>query len=126
MQVRLLLYSNEIDIEGLVAVTSTWLRFAVHPEGVRTVIKGYAKVHDKLLKLDKRYPTAESLEALVGEGVVKYGMEGVGEDFDSTGSKMLIEAVDRVDPDGRPLHVALWGGANCLAQVSSPSDLMLN
>ena len=25
-QVRLLLYSNEIDIEGLVAVTSTWIR----------------------------------------------------------------------------------------------------
>lgn len=57
---------------------------------------------------------------LVGESVAKYGMQGVGEGFDSDGSDRLIRAVDRVDNKGRPLHVALWGGANCLAQVSSP------
>ena len=30
--VRLLIYSNEIDIEGLVATTSTWQEDAMHPE----------------------------------------------------------------------------------------------
>ena len=114
---RLLLYSNEIDIEGLVAVTSTWLRFAVHPEGIQKVLKGYSMVYDKLAAIDQRYPTADHLRQLVGEHVVKYGMEGVGKEHDSRGSQRLIEAVDKADPDGRPLHVCLWGGANCLAQV---------
>lgn len=114
----MLLYSNEIDIEGLVAVTSTWLRLSVHPEGIRKVLKGYEEVQPKLSEVDKRYPTAAHLEKLVGQGIVKYGMEGVGEEFDSDGSRRLIEAVDRRDSEDRPLHVALWGGANCLAQVS--------
>ena len=30
--VRLLLYSNEFEIEGIVATTSTWQKSAVHPE----------------------------------------------------------------------------------------------
>jgi cellulose-binding protein len=30
--VRLLLYSNELDIEALIASTSTWQRNALHPE----------------------------------------------------------------------------------------------
>ena len=30
--VRFLLYSNEIDVEGLIATTSTWQKTAVHPE----------------------------------------------------------------------------------------------
>ena len=113
--VRLLLYSNDIDIEGLVAVTSTWLRNSVHPESIRKVLKGYAQVRDKLLRVDKRYPEASYLESLVGEHVVKYGMEGVGEKWDSSGSNMLIAAVDK--DDERPIHVCLWGGANCLAQA---------
>jgi len=54
---------------------------------------------------------------LVGESVSRYGMEGVGAGFDSDGSERLIRAVDREDEKTRPLHIALWGGANCLAQV---------
>jgi hypothetical protein len=30
--VRFLLYSNEFDVEGMAAVTSTWMRDKVHPE----------------------------------------------------------------------------------------------
>jgi len=32
--IRALLYSNDIDIRGLVATTSTWQRTAVHPEEI--------------------------------------------------------------------------------------------
>ena len=101
-------------------MTSTWLRFAVHPEGILKVIEGYSAVYDKLVAIDSRYPTGKHLRTLVGEHVVKYGMEGVGQEFDSGGSEALIRAVDKQDPDGRPLHVCLWGGANCLAQVGTP------
>lgn len=36
--VRLHLYSNQFDIEGLIAGTSTWQRNATHPETMRTLI----------------------------------------------------------------------------------------
>ena len=36
--VRLLLYSQEIDIEALIASTSTWQKTAVHPETMRALI----------------------------------------------------------------------------------------
>ena len=113
--VRLLLYANEIDIEGLVATTSTHLRSAVHPESIRTVIAAYEKVRPNLLLHDKDYPAAASLQALVKQGVPEYGMAGVGEGKDTEGSEWLIRALD--DPDPRPLWVNAWGGANTLAQA---------
>lgn len=85
------------------------------------MIRGYDEVREKLLRVDTNYPEASALMNLVGESVAKYGMEGVGEGFDSDGSERLIRAVDRRDEKGRPLHVALWGGANCLAQVRCQS-----
>ena len=36
--VRLLLYANDIDIEGIVATTSVHMKNAVHPDSVRAVI----------------------------------------------------------------------------------------
>ena len=39
--VRLLLYSNEIDIEGLIAVTSCWLREDVYPESIVNRIQAF-------------------------------------------------------------------------------------
>lgn len=113
---RLLLYSNEIKIEGIVAVTSTWLRHSIHTEMIHDVLEGYAQALPHLLRVDAAYPTVESLTQKVGEGVVEYGMRGVGSQHDSGGSEMLIKAVD-AGSELQPLHVALWGGANCLAQV---------
>ena len=34
--VRFLVYSNQFDIEGLVADTSTWMRNTVRPDVIRT------------------------------------------------------------------------------------------
>ena len=38
---RFLLYSNEFDVEGLVAVTSTWQRKKVSPEIIQKVLSNY-------------------------------------------------------------------------------------
>ncbi|OCF38858.1 hypothetical protein I317_07366 [Kwoniella heveanensis CBS 569] len=115
--VRLLLYTNEIDLEGVVAVTSTWLRYEVHPETLQNILDGYEAVHANLLRHDSAYPPVQSLRALIKPGYPGYGTEGVGQGKDTEGSEALIAAVDREDEHGRPLHVALWGGANCLAQA---------
>ena len=47
--VRLLLYSNELDIEALIAATSTWQKTVTHPETMRTLIQAYGQVRANLL-----------------------------------------------------------------------------
>lgn len=113
--VRLFLYSDVIDIEGLVATTSTHQRNRVAPESIRRIIDAYGKVLPNLKKHDSAYPEAKTLRGLVAQGLPVYGMEGVGEGKDSEGSLKLIKALEEDDP--RPLWVSVWGGANTLAQA---------
>jgi hypothetical protein len=47
--VRLLLYSNVIDIEGIIATTSTHQREKVAPESVHEIIDAYGKVQPRSL-----------------------------------------------------------------------------
>src|SRR5579884_4082332 len=47
--VRLLTYSNQLEIEALIAGTSTWQKTAVHPETMRTLIRAYRQVRPSLL-----------------------------------------------------------------------------
>ena len=112
---RFLLYSNEFDVEGLVAVTSTWQRKKVSPEIMQKVLSNYGKVRDNLLKHAPGFPAVEDLSKLVKAGQPAYGMAAVGKDNMSPGADLLIQAVDRKDP--RPLYVTIWGGANTLAEA---------
>ena len=112
--VRLLLYSNEIDIKGLVATTSCWHKTVVNPESITKVIQVYAKVQPNLIKHDAAFPEAESLFPLVKQGLPKYGMLGVGEGKDSEGSDWIIKELE--EEDDRPLWISVWGGVNTLAQ----------
>jgi hypothetical protein len=113
--VRLLLYSNEIDIEALVATTSTWQKQATHPETMHTLIAAYASVRPNLLLHAKGWPEAAALDALVASGQPSYGMAAVGPGKMSPGAEALVRAVDKADP--RPVWVSCWGGANTLAQA---------
>jgi hypothetical protein len=113
--VRLLLYSDVIDIQGLIATTSTWKRTSVSPELIQALIGAYAKVHGNLVKHDASYPPAEALQALVKHGLPEYGMSGVGPGKDSEGSDWIIHILER--NDDRPLWITVWGGANTLAQA---------
>ncbi len=113
--VRLLLYSNEIDIEGLIATTSTHQRERVAPETVHKIIYAYAKVQPNLLKHDPAFPQADVLHALVKQGLPVYGMGAVGEGMDSEGSEWIIRVLEKEDE--RPVWVSVWGGPNTLAQA---------
>jgi hypothetical protein len=112
---RLLLYSSEIDLEGLIATTSVHQKARVAPESIRRVIANYAKVRGNLVLHDPAYPTAAALDGLVGTGQTTYGMAGIGPGMDSEGSRRIIAALDKADP--RPLWIAGWGGPNTLAQA---------
>ena len=113
--VRFLVSANEYDVEGIVATTSTHLRNRTRQDKIRELVGNYGKVRDNLTLHAKGYPSVEALQAVIAEHLPLYSMEGVGEGKDSTGSELLIQAVDR--DDDRPLWVSVWGGANCLAQA---------
>jgi hypothetical protein len=112
---RLLLYSNAVDIEGLVATTSTWQRNKVSPEIMHQVLSNYGKIRLNLTKHAKGFPTLDYLSRFVKAGQPAYGMAAVGSGKMTPGAQLLIEAVDRNDP--RPLYISIWGGANTLAQA---------
>src|SRR5690554_741417 len=113
--VRLLVYSNEYDIEGIVATTSTHLRDNTRKDKIEELVRSYGKVKPNLDKHARGFPTAEYLLDITTQHLPLYSMDGVGEGKDSPGSDLLIKAVDKADD--RPLWVAVWGGANCLAQA---------
>jgi hypothetical protein len=113
--VRLLLYSNEIDIKGLIATTSCWHKTEVNPESIKKIIQAYGKVQTNLLKHDADFPSEEALMMIVKQGFTKYGMLGVGDGKDSEGSDCIIKVLE--ENDERPLYISVWGGANTLAQA---------
>lgn len=113
--VRFLVYSNEYDVEGLIATTSQHLRSKTREDLIRRQISAYAKVWDNLLIHSKNYPRPDNLLKLTVSGQSGYGMESVGAGKSTAGSKLIIQAASKNDP--RPLWISVWGGANTLAQA---------
>ena len=126
MLVRLLMYANEVDIEGLIAVSisdpgyparepSQPHRIGVHPEELVKDINAYAAVRPNLLKHATGWPTAEFLMSKVGAGPYGYGMAAVGDGQSTPGTRLIVRAVEAPDP--RPVYICVTGGANPLAQT---------
>jgi hypothetical protein len=118
--IRLMLYTNDFDIEGLVASSNLGHGQRTRPDLIRSVVEAYGKDHPNLLRHDPRYPPAESLAAVIRAGGSVAGPkvpveESVGPDRDTDASRHLIAVVDRPDP--RPVHVLIWGGSADLAQA---------
>jgi len=113
--VRLMLYSNLIDIKGLIATTSVHLMNRVAPESIRHIIDAYGKVYTNLLKHEQGFPKPSALRGIVKQGLPVYGMQGVGNGKDSEGSDWIVKVLE--EEDERPLWISVWGGVNTLAQA---------
>lgn len=113
--VRLLVYGNEFDIEGLVASTSTWMRSRVRPDVVYKVLDAYEQVYPTLSRHADGFRPSATLRALVSTGPPLFGMEAVGKGTISPGAELIVRAADK--KDDRPLWVLAWGGANTLAEA---------
>ncbi|WP_163407189.1 DUF1593 domain-containing protein [Flavobacterium ajazii] len=113
--IRFLLYSNQWDILGIIATTSTHLRDRIAPQRIKEVIKEYGKVQQNLLKHEKGFPEMDKLLNIVKSGLPVYGMQGVGAGKDSEGSEWIIKMVDQSEK--QPVWICSWGGTNCLAQA---------
>lgn len=126
--VRLLLHSNEIDIEGIVYVGKGQLKdpdtgekigesYTGTYETPSSIIDAYEEVRDNLLLHADGYPTADYLRSILKEGQIgrhdyKTGHQvSVPDMLDSwelsDGAQQIINAVDSDDP--RPLWVTVWG-----------------
>ncbi|KAA9347928.1 DUF1593 domain-containing protein [Larkinella humicola] len=113
--VRFLTYSNQWDVEGLIATTSVHQRNRVAPERIQRIVQAYGKVRNNLLLHEKGYPETDYLLSRIKPAIPKYGMDAVGPGNDSEGSEHIIAVVDR--KDDRPVWIPIWGGANCLGQA---------
>ncbi len=93
--VRLLVYANEFDVEGLVATTSTWLKTKPREDLIRRDITAYAEVRTNLLRHALGFPPPEQLLAITKTGQTNYGMAFVGTGKSSPGSQFIIDAADK-------------------------------
>jgi hypothetical protein len=113
--VRLLLYSNEIDLEALIATTSTWQKNATHPETLRMLVNAYGEVRPNLLLHATGWPEAADLDKRIFSGQPAYGIAATGVGKSSPGSLALQKLIER--EEDRPLWICVWGGVNTLAQA---------
>ncbi len=117
--VRLMLFSNEFDIEALIASaagTPGELGVAVtKPELIREIVAAYGQVRDNLALHAPGYPSAQYLLDRVYSGNKNRGTAYIGAAHDTAGSNRIIAVVDAAD--ARPVHVSIWGGQTDLAQA---------
>lgn len=104
--VRFLTYSNEFDVESIVATTSTWQRDRVRPELLLERIHAYEQVYPNLIKHADGYPKPADLSAKVLSGRSGYGMKFVGDGKSTDASKRIISVVDK--EDSRPVWITVW------------------
>ncbi|UCG89350.1 MAG: DUF1593 domain-containing protein [Gemmatimonadota bacterium] len=136
--IRLLLYANEFDIEGLVYSSSQWhyagdgkgtlftseMPFTARRYGERTELRWsgtqwmqehigrYAEVYDNLLVHEPGYPSPDSLLSLIRVGNIEF--EGEMEK-DTEGSELIKQIL--LDENPAPVYLQAWGGTNTVARA---------
>ncbi len=131
--VRLLLYANELDLEGLIATKSRKNAVSmsnqknniidVFPATMHNIINAYAEVYPNLILHDPRYPAAAHLHSIVKAGNpnqdIRWGggddMLGVGAGKATEASQLIVDVLQKDDP--RPVWFLVWGKAIDLAQA---------
>ena len=112
--VRLLLYANHFDMEGLIATyTKHWND--ARPEYIVEVVQAYGEVRDQLVLHDPQFPTEQQLLSVIKRGNPRDGLDHIGEGKDTEASEWIITRADTNDE--RPLWITVWGGTTDLAQA---------
>jgi hypothetical protein len=128
---RLLLYSNEIRIAGLVYSASQHHYSGNAEEGVPskrwpdpssvfhidTAVNAYETAYPNLVVHDSAYPTPQHLRSLIAWGNVEY----VGEMSKDTDGSRLIRDILLDDEPGQ-VFLQAWGGPNTIARALKSID----
>jgi hypothetical protein len=136
--IRMLLYANEFDIEGLIYSSSMWhyagdgngtlftseMPMTKRMYGARTdlrwpgikwmeeLIDRYASVYPNLIKHDKTYPQPEYLKNIIRIGNIDFEGEM---SKDSEGSDFIKSTL--LDDKPGPVYMQAWGGTNTIARA---------
>ncbi|KAF2449779.1 DUF1593-domain-containing protein [Karstenula rhodostoma CBS 690.94] len=140
--VRYILYTNELDTEGII-YTSSKYHWAGDGKGTKfflpnreyntsqtswrwtgtrmiedILLKAYAEIYPNLRVHDSAYPTAKDLLSKVKIGNIVFEGEM---DKDTDGSNLIKSLL--LDDDRRTLYLQAWGGTNTIARaLKSISD----
>ena len=145
--VRLMLYTNEYDIEGIIP-NASWCNPDTSDEGfvarIQDVVRAYGKVRENLLVHADGYPTEEYLMSVVKPGTTHVDrkrnplvlcsasreeklatiecLKGENDFPANIGDGCSNEGARLIreaieKDDERPLWIALWGGCGTLAQA---------
>ena len=116
--IRFLLYTNEFDVEGLVASSATFANIA-DKQNIFDILYLYDRIDNHLQKQDSDYPAAGQLRSVTWQGASgtwgEPASEIIGENKDSEASEKIIELLEK--PDKRPIWFCIWGGSCDLAQA---------
>lgn len=108
--VHLLLYADELELEGL--ISSPW--GPGREEHILDVIRAYERDYPSLRRHSNGYPSPDALRAVTKQGAIESaGLRGWGRATE--GSDWIIRSAGR--RDARPLWVLVWGGIDDLAQA---------
>jgi hypothetical protein len=116
--IRLMLYSNQIDIEAIIT-TPSWVAQTVDESSyqrILTAVYAYGQVQSNLAVHATGYPTEQYLLDRVKHGTPSWNMTNVGAMKSNEGSDFIISVVDNTN-DSRPVWVAAWTGLSTLAQA---------
>jgi len=117
--IRLSLYFNEFEIEGLITSASGTPgelgEAVIKPHLIEEIIQAYGEVSDNLRLHDPTYPDYKDLLQKIKKGNPNRGMDHIGEGHNTEGSEWIIKVVDR--EDSRPINIAIWGGQTDLFQA---------
>lgn len=119
--IHTLLYSNDIDLEGIVQTSST-LHYSGNEETealrwmgtdwMYEFLDAYEEVYDNLIVHDSEYPTPDDLRSITVVG----NIETEGDVSKETEGSDLVK--DRIlAEDERPLYIEIGGGANTVARA---------
>jgi len=116
--VRFLLYTNEFDVEALIASAGTFANIA-RKQNILDILDLYDQVDENLREHDNRYPIADKLRSVTFQGRDntwgKSISANIGAGKDSEASDSIIAIVDR--PDTRPVWICIWGDCSNVAQA---------
>lgn len=118
--IRLMLYANEFDIEGLIATSGLGHGQVARPEIIHTIVDAYGQCHPNLIRHARGYPSAAQLRQTIKPGQPRADRDvpidqSIGYDKHTQASQWIIQSVDKPDP--RPIWIVIWGGSADLAQA---------
>jgi len=116
---RLLVYSNEFNIQGLIASASGTREElgvdTVKNHLIREYVMAYGEVYNNLKLHASGYPNPDTLLTRIRKGNPLRGLDHIGSGNDTEGSDQIIRVVDSAGD--RLVHVSIWGGQTDLVQA---------